>query len=332
MAVAHRRPAGAPPFLIVLRALGLGDLLTAVPALRGLTRAFPGHRRLLAAPRWLEPLLPLIREGGRPCLHGLVEADGLGADPASLPRQPDVAVNLHGRGPESHRLLLATEPSRLLAFRNDGVKETAAMPAWDAGEHETRRWCRLLHHWGIDADPGELAIEPPDVELPDWARGATLVHPGAASAARRWPPDRWAAIARAEREAGREVLVTGSRREVGLARSIAAVAGLDPRREVAGRTDLRGLAALVAAAGTVVCGDTGVAHLATALGVPSVLLFGPTSPRLWGPPEDRPIHRVLWEGGSGDPHGETVDHGLLEIEPDEVLAALESLRLEAVAR
>lgn len=324
-------PNGAPR-LVVLRALGLGDLLTAVPALRGLARAFPGHRRLLAAPRWLEPLLPLIREEGRPCLHELIAVDGLGADPASLPRRPEVAVNLHGRGPESHRLLLATEPRRLIAFRNDAVGETAAMPGWDAGEHEARRWCRLLRHWEIDADPAELAIEPPDAELPDWARGATLIHPGATSAARRWPPERWAAIARVEREAGREVLVTGSRREVGLARSIAAAAGLDPRREVAGRTDLRGLAALVAAAGTVVCGDTGVAHLATALGVPSVLLFGPTSPRLWGPPGDRPIHRVLWEGGSGDPHGDAVDPGLLEIEPDEVLAALESLRLEAAAR
>lgn len=322
----------APPFLIVLRALGLGDLLTAVPALRGLPHAFPGHRRLLAAPRWLEPLLPLLRENGRPCLHELVECDGLDVDPVSLPHRPDLAVNLHGRGPESHRLLLATEPRRLIAFRNEAVAETAAMPDWDAGEHEARRWCRLIRHWEIDADPAELAIEPPDAELPGWARGATLIHPGAASAARRWPPDRWAAIASAEREAGREVLVTGSRQEVGLARSIAAASGLDPRREVAGRTDLRGLAALVAAAGTVVCGDTGVAHLATALGVPSVLLFGPTSPRLWGPPEDRPIHRVLWEGGSGDPHDDAVDPGLLEIEPDEVLAALESLRLEVVAR
>lgn len=324
--------ANGTPRLLVLRALGLGDLLTAVPALRGLARAFPAHRRLLAAPRWIEPLLPLVREAGRPCLHGLVEVDGLGADPAALPPSPAVAVNLHGRGPESHRLLLASGPRRLIAFRNEAVAETASMPPWQADEHEARRWCRLLGHWGIEADPEELAIERPADELPGWARGATLLHPGAASAARRWPPQRWAAIARAEREAGREVLVTGSGEEVGLTRSIAAAGGLDPRRELAGRTDLRGLAVLVGAAGTVVCGDTGVAHLATALGVPSVLLFGPTSPRHWGPPEDRPIHHVLWEGGSGDPHGDAIDPGLLEIEVDEVLASLESLRSGAVAR
>ncbi len=65
---------------------------------------------------------------------------------------------------------------------------------------------------------------------------------------------------------------------------------------LAGRTDLVELAAAVAAAGRVVCGDTGVAHLATALGTPSVVLFGPTSPARWGPPADRPQHRVLWAG------------------------------------
>jgi ADP-heptose:LPS heptosyltransferase len=321
------RPAGGEQLrLTALRALGLGDLLTAVPALRALARAFPRHRRLLAAPRRLEPLLPLVREAGEPCLHDVVEVDGLEVDPRRLQPEPDVAVNLHGRGPRSHRLLLAGRPRCLLAFRTDAVAETADLPVWDEHEHEVSRWCRLLAHFDIEADPAELDIEPPRADLPSWAQGATLLHPGAASAARRWPPERWAAVARAERQAGREVLVSGGREEVGLARWIAAAAGLDPAREIAGRTDLRGLAAFVAAAGTVVCGDTGIGHLATALAVPSVLLFGPTSPRLWGPPEERTIHRVLWEGRLGDPHGDEIDPGLLRIEVDAVLRSLRDLR------
>lgn len=315
----------------VLRALGLGDLLTAVPALRAIARAYPGERRLLAAPGWLAPLLPLIRGDGEPCLHDLVEVAGLEAGPGRLPRRPAVAIDLHGAGPESHRLLLATEPERLIAFRNDAIAATAGMPRWDPDEHETRRWCRLLDRFGIEADATELEIERPEPELPEWAHGATLIHPGAASASRRWPPERWAAVARHEREGGREVLVTGTHEEVGLARWIAAEAGLDPRRELAGRTGVGALAAFVAAAGVLVCGDTGVAHLATALRVPSVLLFGPTSPHRWGPPEDREIHRVLWQGRDGDPHAAEVDPGLLEIGAGEVLGALDSLRALAAA-
>jgi ADP-heptose:LPS heptosyltransferase len=316
----------AAPRLTILRALGLGDLLAAVPALRALARAFPEHQRVLLGPGWLAPLLPLIEEGREPCVARLADVAGLDAEPGKLPGRTDVAVNLHGRGPESHRLLLAGRPRQLLAFRNEAIVESAGFPVWEPHEHEVRRWCRMLREHGVQADPERLEIAVPDVELPGWAGGATLLHPGAASAARRWPAERWSELARCELAAGREVLVTGSRREVGLARAIATAAGLDPRRQLAGRTDLRGLAALVAAAGTVVCGDTGTAHLATALGVPSVLLFGPTSPRLWGPPPHRRIHRVLWEGRSGDPHADVVDSGLLAIEVDQVLAELDSLR------
>jgi ADP-heptose:LPS heptosyltransferase len=317
--------------LTVLRALGLGDLLTAVPALRGLARAFPEHRRLLAAPAWLEPLMPLIEERGQPCLHGLVDVAGLDGGPEPLPRRPDVGVNLHGRGPQSHRLLLGSRPRRLIAFRNGEVGETCGMPKWRPDEHETERWCRLLRESGMDAEPAQLGIRRPTVELPEWADGATLLHPGAASPARRWPAERWAAVARAELAAGREVVITGSAGEVVLASSIAADAGIDPSRQLAGKTDLVHLAGLVAAAGVVVCGDTGVAHLATALAAPSVLLFGPTSPRHWGPPGDRHAHRVLWRGRSGDPHATRVDPGLLEIDVDAVVSAIDSFRLPTLA-
>jgi ADP-heptose:LPS heptosyltransferase len=313
------------PRLTVLRALGLGDLLTAVPALRALARAFPEHRRLLAAPAWLAPLLLLIVEDGRPCLDELIATDGLGADPRQLP-EAEIAVNLHGRGPESHRLLLARKPGRLLAFSHEEVPESAGMPRWRAEEHEVERWCRMLRESGIAADPEQLGIRRPDDDAPASARGATVLHPGAASAARRWPARRWAALARTEREAGRTVLITGSRSEAELVRAIVSEAGLGPRCAIAGSLDLLELAALVAVAGVIVCGDTGVAHLATALGVRSLLLFGPTPPRLWGPPPGRRRHRVIWTGGSGDPHGTTPDPGLLAIEVGVVIAALEELR------
>jgi ADP-heptose:LPS heptosyltransferase len=105
-------------------------------------------------------------------------------------------------------------------------------------------------------------------------------------------------VARELERHGHHVVVTGSDTDAHLARAVCVGAGLPLDRVLAGRTDVTGLAAVVAAARLVVSGDTGIAHLATAYGTPSVVLFGPISPALWGPPPDRPQHRALWTGPS----------------------------------
>lgn len=318
------------PVLLVLRALGLGDLLTAVPALRALAEAFPGHERVLATPASLATF-----------------ALGLGLSDRVLCARPlapvawsggpiDLAVNLHGRGPESHAVLRALGPRRTIAFAHAGAPGSSGSagssgtnrsegPAWRAEEHEVARWCRLLVESGVPADPARLEIAAPRGAPPAAARGATLLHPGAASAARRWPAPRWSAVAAALAAGGHAVVITGGPDEVGLAHEVARGAGLGERAVLAGRTSLMDLARAVGAAARVVCGDTGVAHLATALGRPSVILFGPTPPALWGPPADRPWHRALWAGMSGDPHADEPHEGLLRLRVEDVLEALSTL-------
>ena len=305
--------------VLVLRALKLGDFLTAVPAFRALRRAYPRAEIVLAAPRFVEPLLELL--GG--ALDRVVDAAPLQPLPRSV-HGADVGVNLHGKGPQSHRVLLDAGVHRLIAFRNDDVAQSAGGPPYDPGEHEVARWCRLLGGAGIPADPRELDIMVPPIPVPRRLRGATLLHPGAASAARRWPVDRWIEVARAEQRAGRSVVITGTRGEAPAAHGIAEAAAIPTTHVYAGRTTVRELAALVAAAGRVVCGDTGVAHLATAYRRPSVTLFGPVPPTIWGPPP-RPYHRVLWNGTVGDPHADRPDAGLLAIPPQRVIAALAGL-------
>ena len=199
-------------------------------------------------------------------------------------------------------------------------------PPWRAGEHEVARWCRLVQAAGLPADPARLALRPPPGAGDGPLAGATVVHPGAASEARRWPAARFAALARAERCAGRRVVITGSASERGLATAVAAAADLGDDAVLAGRTTLAELAGIVAGAGRVVCGDTGVAHLATAFGTPSVVLFGPTPPTHWGPPATlRARHRVLWTGRPGDPHAGRVDAGLLGISVEMAQAELDAL-------
>ncbi|RAO20717.1 glycosyltransferase family 9 protein [Micromonospora noduli] len=148
--------------------------------------------------------------------------------------------------------------------------------------------------YGIVADPDDLALRrPPPQNLPT---GVTIVHPGAKAAQRRWPVDRFAAVARELTCRGHRVVVTGSSGEGVLAAEVAARAGLPGSAVLAGRTGVGEVAALVAHGRLVVAGDTGIGHLATAYATPSVLLFGPVSPALWGPPVNRPWHRALWAG------------------------------------
>ncbi|GIH96186.1 glycosyltransferase family 9 protein [Planobispora siamensis] len=308
------------PAVLALRGLALGDLLTAVPALRALRRAFPGHRLVLAAPSALADLLPLI--GG---VDELLDVSGPGPVPFDA---PEVAVNLHGRGPQSVDALRRTRPGRLITHAHPGFPEVSG-PPWRQDAHEVRRWCDLLGWYGIPADPADLRLsEPAGAEGGAGRTGPVVVHPGAAYPARRWPPERFAQVIDGLRRAGHEVVVTGGPAERDLAATVATLAGLPGERVLAGRTRLRELAALVARARLVVCGDTGVAHLASAYGTPSVVLFGPVAPALWGPPPAGP-HIALWAGMSGDPHGGETDPGLLRIGVPEVLeAALRSLEVK----
>lgn len=299
--------------ILVLRALGIGDLATAVPALRALRSAFPDHPLGLAAPGWLAPLVALTGAVDR---H--LPVDGLTRLPATG-RPPHLAVNLHGRGPQSHRVLRAARPGGLLAFAC-AVGGHPDGPRWRRHEHEAERWCRMLGWYGVPADPEDLRLDPPPPGNPP--AGATVVHPGARSAARRWPARRFAEVARALAGQGHRVVVTGSPAERPLATRVARLAGLPPDAVLAG-AGLADLAATVAHARLLVSGDTGAAHLATGYRTHSVVLFGPVSPARWGPPPGWPEHRVLWHPElAGRQPGTGPDQALLAISVDEVLAAV----------
>ena len=309
------------PTVLVLRALGVGDLLTAVPALRGLRWAYPHHRTVLAAPAPLAELAALT--GAVDELLPTAELAAIGGQP------PAVAVNLHGRGPDSTRVLRALRPGVLLAHAHPDYPGVPG-PEWETDMHEVHRWCRLLEHFGIPADPADLGLARPATPSP--APGAVVVHPGCAFVARHWPAERYAFVARRLAETGLPVVVTGNAGQRRLALQVAVAAGLPQHSVLAGRTDLSQLAALVADASLVVCGDTGVAHLATAYGTPSVVLFGPVSPQHWGPPPQRPQHVALWAGSTGDTFAARPDPGLLRITTDEVLAAVAVRRLSPAPR
>lgn len=306
---------GDRPRALVLRALGLGDLLTAVPALRGIRRALPHHEIVVAAPQALRPLVSRI--GGIDALRDTPDLQAVTTFGAHV----DLAINLHGRGRDSHRALLELEPDELVAFACPRL--CVPGPTWAPNEHEVHRWCRLVEEsFGTSCDRTDLRLQVPGAGSEE-ADPFIVIHPGAAFTSRRWPTERFAALAQRLNDLGHDIRLTGSASEAPTAHHIAATANLPRESVLAGHTDLEQLTRVTAAARLVISGDTGLAHLAVATATPSITLFGPISPRLWGPPL-HPHHATIWTGDPdgdprpGDPWGDLVDPRLLEISVDDV--------------
>lgn len=300
-----------------------------MPALRLLRRALPDHRVVLLGPAWVRGV------AGFP-------VDAVVDDATAPP--PDVVVNLHGRGPQSHARLDTLAGAR--PVRRVGH----AAPGWDGPEWvddprrpERRRWCDLLAASGL-VDDATAAAAADDLRLPlprastasmraisdrkatSSTPGAVVVHPGAAFGAKRWPVERFAAVAAALAGDGHRVVVTGGPDEAALTAEVAAASG---GLDLAGRTTIGELLALVAGARLVIAGDTGIAHVATAFGVPSVTLFGPVGPEQWGPPPD-PRHVVLTDAAvrRGERFADRPDPALLAVGTPQVLACARGLLRE----
>ncbi len=161
----------------------------------------------------------------------------------------------------------------------------------------------------LGADP--VAVADASLELPvtsaeqaEWRalaashrlRPSTFVcvHPGARWSSRRWPLERFVAVAARLAESGLRIVVTGSADERMLARTL--VADLAQRGvkavDVAGHTSLGALAALVRDAALLVSNDTGISHVAAAMRAPSVVVASGSDVARWAP-LDRHRHRVL---------------------------------------
>lgn len=156
-----------------------------------------------------------------------------------------------------------------------------------AGLHEVERMLSVAAACGYPLPAGDdrwLAVRGP---LPDprplvGDGPYVVVHPGAAVPARAPSPARTAGYAAALAGAGHRVVVTAGPSERALAAAVAAAA--PGARDLAGRTDLAGLAGVLAGADAVVVGNTGPAHLAAAVGTPVVSLFAPVVPaERWRP-------------------------------------------------
>jgi lipopolysaccharide heptosyltransferase II len=117
---------------------------------------------------------------------------------------------------------------------------------------------------------------------PEDHRPLAVLHPGARWVSKLWPPASWASLAEWFHGRGFQVAVTGSAADQELVAAITAQCRA-PLHDLAGRTSLAQLAAVLRKARIAVTTDTGAMHLAAALGTKVAALFGPTAPWRTGP-------------------------------------------------
>lgn len=282
------------PRTLVVRLDSLGDVLVGGPAVRALAHT-SRHLTMLVGPRgraaaellpgvddvlvwacpWIDLDAPAVT---RADIEGLVDLLAGRFDRAvvltSFHQSPlPTALVLRMAGVPWVGAISDDFPGQLLDLRHHVVED---QPEPD------RALSLALAAGGVlpPGDDGRLRIRGPlpEVEVP---RTPYLVlHPGTAAPARAWPLQRYVEATRLLRARGWTVVATGGPRERELTAALAAAGAVD----LGGRTDLAQLGAVLAGARAVVCGNTGTAHLAAAVGTPVVSLFSPTVPPVrWAP-------------------------------------------------
>ncbi|HRO61060.1 MAG TPA: glycosyltransferase family 9 protein [Burkholderiaceae bacterium] len=232
-------------------------------------------------------------------------------------RRFDLLIQLHGSGGVVNPLLRQLGAGRLAGFHDETAARQgfADQPAnrlfvrWPDSGHEIVRLLQLTRHLGM-ADRGtELEFPLDDTDRQriaqiwpgfadadahadaDARRRYVCVHPGSQLPSRRWPAERFAAVADGLAELGFTVVLTGTTAEKPLVESVAR-SMRSPSVDLAGRTSLWTLGALVERATFVVSNDTGISHIAAALRTPSVVVSCGADTSRWAP-LDTVRHRVL---------------------------------------
>ena len=296
--VARSAKADAPARLVVLAPNWLGDAVMALPLLRDVRRQWPDAKIVIAARSGVAPLFAMV-----PGVGGVVVLEGGGGRGAVTRVRTNTARLAEGKFDAA--LLLPNSFAAAWLVRRAGIGErwgyardlrgrllTRPVPRLRQYGHQVEYYQALGTALGVPAGPPHAAIV---ITEPVRAAARTLLEesgvaagepfvvfaPGAAyGRAKQWLPERFAELAHMLSADGVRTVLVGSKGDAGACQKVGRLA---PAIDLAGRTDLPVLAALLAQARAVVSNDSGAMHLAAAAGARVTAVFGPTNEQKTSP-------------------------------------------------
>lgn len=342
--------------LLVVRLGSMGDIIHTLPAATALRQAFPEAMiGWVVEERWAELLCTLAepRSGPRSARRPLVDRvhtvdtrkwrtsmfstqtwERMAASLSEL-RAPRYEVAVDFQGAARSALLARWSGASVIYGASQPRENVATMlytrQAMARGTHVVEQ------NLSLAAAVARRPLELPEVKFPrdeaadkhwdNWLRSKAigdfvLINPGAGWGAKQWPPERYGQVARQLAGDGWKTLINFGPGEDEMA--LAAEAASEGAAEAVGQS-LTELIALSRRTKLFIGGDTGPMHLAAALGVPVVAIFGPTDPARNGPFGSRSV--VLRSPLSPTTHKRRPqpDPGLLDISADRVVAAARQL-------
>lgn len=297
----------------IFRALQLGDLMCAIPAIRSLKQAFPAAEITLIGLPWAESFTKRFAHYFSsfiifPGYPGLPEQ---GFDKKSFEtfqhqmknQHFDILFQLQGNGTIVNPMIKKLGARYTVGFDpyEDSITEKTRFLKYPDYGHEIDRHMALMSFIGVKTENCELEFPLYDTDrdefkslsLPIEKNKYVCVHPGSRGTWRQWPPLYFANIADYCHTLGYKVLLTGTENELQLVKHVASLMNNKPII-AAGKTSLGTLGVLIEESYAIICNCTGVSHIASALKKPAVVISMDDEPWRWAPKNDELQRCINW--------------------------------------
>lgn len=313
MMLPYQKLPDEPKSIAVFRALMLGDMLCAVPAFRALRRAYPCSRITLIGLPWarsfaqrfahlFDDFLPFPGYPGLPEINPDISSIGYFFIQAQQ-KKFDLAIQMHGSGSYVNSICVLLGAKHNAGFYVEGeyCPDPQLFMPFPESSHEILKYLQLTESLGIPSQGThlEFPLYPSDfaslqaVDDSDQLKNDYVcIHPGARLLSRRWLPDRFAKVGDELAAAGFKIVLTGGKDEETLVETVSSMMKA-PHMNFANKTHLGALGVLLKGARLLVCNDTGVSHMASALKVPSVVIVTGSDFNRWKP-IDEGLHKILY--------------------------------------